>query len=186
MFKELFSHIKGKSQKNNQSQEISQTPAPTTHQTPKIDKTQEEYLLNKEFPRRYLFWGKSTKNVCEDGLSFTYKHYECFLANDPKSPTAIKRLTGDNLSNSSIAILKNEQVSTNSKERVVVISALDDNVTYEIQISKSNNFDVDSLQNHNIFMKRIITEVNAVNDREKEFQKKRAREQKLVDREFAD
>ena len=43
----------------------------------------------QRYPCEHLFWGNCVKKVSENGLSYTYKHNECFLVDDINNPDGL-------------------------------------------------------------------------------------------------
>jgi len=52
--------------------------------------------MDKVYPVDYLFFGYYDKEVCEEGLSYSYRHVDCFLVNNDHYPTEVICLTGNN------------------------------------------------------------------------------------------
>ena len=52
--------------------------------------------MDKVYPVDYLFFGYYNKEVCEEGLSYSYSHVDCFLVNNDHYPTKVICLTGNN------------------------------------------------------------------------------------------
>lgn len=181
MFKDIISHIKKGNKKDSKTE--NHTDVKTTAKDDDII----ERPLDTEFPRSYLFWGKTLHKGIVNNVPYQYPHYECFLANDSKHPTAIKRITGEKTKASPLTIIKNETCySPTLKKHIDLISVNDDGVVYDLEISQRQSFYVNHVNSYTIQLGRIITEVAEINKQSHENAQRKAKEKSLILKEFGE
>ena len=130
----------------------------------------EEYIeelnhLNKEYPRKNLFWGRTPIAFYSDGKTSTYNRSEIFLIDDFYSPTMITAPTDIDFANKSLPIIqKNGSDKTPSDERVFTLNVEYMGKIYQINLC-NNDCLGDALEPENtISVKQIISTVDTIND----------------------
>lgn len=145
----------------------------------KLKKKEKEAQLNKEYPTAYCFYGIYSREVIEDGLTYTYPHKEVFLANDTVKPTSFKRLTGEGWEDSKVEII--EQKSSNylsyNKEKYI----LEDNgIKYYCAVTPYSSYSWDKY----ISLGLMQSQVRNVNEHFKMKYRDELIQRNIVDKEF--
>ncbi len=146
------------------------------------EKKRKEEMLDKTYPRDYLFYGTYDMKVIERDLEYAYSCSEVFLANDKIKPTAFKRMTGYNLEGSSVEILSSK--ANKYDTRMVCYDIEDNGIRYRVNIHSSNSMDESWLNNHDISHREIIRRVNIGNMERRDDARKSAERRLSVDKEF--
>ena len=116
--------------------------------------------MSKEYPASNVFWGTCDKIETKYGVTYNYKHHECFFVDDVSQPNYIIRLTGENAEREN-KVLKHETfvVPMNWGEYKMV-KVTDNKNCYQIILTDAKKF---SLFEEPLILETIINKTNNLN-----------------------
>ena len=137
--------------------------------------------MAKEYPVDNLFFGHYDKKVSEQGLSYSYKHTDCFLVDRNYAPRKVICVTGDNRNLNQPIECYSKPIAVFGGTRTIYCVKIDGK-SYEIDLALD---DYDVTYAERTCCANIQSTVDAINYRVKKHARKEAENEAQLNSEFS-